>query len=552
MYEFIPKEIIAAVDTRQVSLLRQACDDLEDRTVRRFNSLLGVCGVLVLLSAAAFALRPDLVPGALQGMVRLAWALGGLGLGLLAATAACVYAWRQREKLLLAQASSLISRMEKKCALKVVLRWWSKAKSVSDIPSAFKDLAVRILETRELTLKDAKLYAKAVTDAGRIVGEYRRDYVFAQKLGLPLPGQAGLPSPQRAAAPAQEAAIPETTVVQEAPSVPVQPAEQAPAPASKDESEIRAETSPPDVLRSTAAPASTKPLRTADVVQFRAAKAERRPEPSQYQFEQVSVRQLPSAALDVATAASALGWSDSHLVRMSLFAGLPREWPGDQQVRAALEAMRKADWHTFMILTPHPRKLAEVAQDILGSARHIWAGTTVSRQEEVAQRVPALADVNAALRFVHVGPRESLTIAPFAACESCASTKPSDCGECGGTGFRLNWVVAGGTSGPTATPIHANAYRQLRDEAQKFGHFTFSGWGDWVHEDEVRAAGEGAVIEAVERSMSNSLESVRCKDGGYAFRLGAERPFRTLDGVLHSSAPAARARATDRFFAAHG
>ena len=149
MYEFIPKEILAAVEKKRIEAIQQACDDLDDKAARHFSVGLAAAGMLAFLGAGLCSVRPDLLPAMLQSMERLTWALTGLGLGLFVAAGACLYAWRQRERLLLAQVSSLISRMERQCALKILLRWWSKARSVSDIPAPFKDLAVRLIETRD-------------------------------------------------------------------------------------------------------------------------------------------------------------------------------------------------------------------------------------------------------------------------------------------------------------------------------------------------------------------------------------------------------------------
>lgn len=544
MYEIIPKEIMAAVDKARIDSIRSVCEELDDRAAKQLPFYLALAAAAVFLLSLLCIMRPDALPAALSWLARAGWALSGLTGGLSVAAAACFYAWRQRERMLLSQVSVLITRMERQCPVRVVLRWWSKARSVADIPATYKDLAVRILETKQLNVSDARLYVKVLDGASRIVGAYRRDYMFAKVLGLPLPGQAAMPSPEMVDAQGADTA-PAIVEAAPAPSPAPSPEPEAPLAATAEEL-VAPETAP------VAAPVALKPLAEVVHIHSRASRVEKATEltPSNFHVATTSARELPSAAMDIKAPESVLGWADSHLIRLSVYSGLPHAWATDDQVRAAFQVMRKASWHTFLVMTPHPKKLAEVTHDLIGGTSHVWLGVNITQQEDVAQRVPALCAIKAAVRFVHVSARDPIALEPFAGCTSCKGAHDPECAACKGTGYLLNWVITGGASGPSAAPTHASVYRNLRAQAAKFGHFSFTGWGDWVHEEELRAAGEGVFLEAVESSMNKKLESARCKGGGYAFRLGAQRPTKTLDGVLHVAAPLTRARRADSVFSA--
>lgn len=70
--------------------------------------------------------------------------------------------------------------------------------------------------------------------------------------------------------------------------------------------------------------------------------------------------------------------------------------------------MVKAHWHTFMLLTKRPDRMAKVLgwmEKGLGPLpKNIWCGTTIENQEQADARVPELLKVNAAVRFVSVEP----------------------------------------------------------------------------------------------------------------------------------------------------
>jgi hypothetical protein len=98
----------------------------------------------------------------------------------------------------------------------------------------------------------------------------------------------------------------------------------------------------------------------------------------------------------------------------------------------------------------------------------------------------------------------------------------------------LDWVVAGGESGPGARPMHPDWARSLRDQCAAAGvPFLFKQWGEWRKGD----GGEAHFKEALTapwRRVDSGTPGTR-----YAFmvKAGKRDAGRLLDGVLHDAYP---------------
>lgn len=118
--------------------------------------------------------------------------------------------------------------------------------------------------------------------------------------------------------------------------------------------------------------------------------------------------------------------------------------------------MQEASWHQFQILTKRTDRLAEVWRD-LPWPENVWMGVSVENQDYV-HRVNYLREVPAAVRFLSVEPLIGRI------------TKLSLAG--------IDWVIAGGESGPGCRPMEADWAREIRDHCleQKVPFF-FKQWG---------------------------------------------------------------------------
>lgn len=113
---------------------------------------------------------------------------------------------------------------------------------------------------------------------------------------------------------------------------------------------------------------------------------------------------------------------------------------------------------------------------------NVWLGTTVENQAEADRRIPHLLAVPAAKRFLSCEPLLGpLNLAQWHAFHriDAPDWQPT-----------IDWVIAGGESGPKARPSHPDWFRSLRDQCQAAGvPFFFKQWGEWVSVSEVAGVG---------------------------------------------------------------
>jgi len=107
---------------------------------------------------------------------------------------------------------------------------------------------------------------------------------------------------------------------------------------------------------------------------------------------------------------------------------------------------------------------------------NVWLGVSAERQPEFDERWPHLQSTPAAVRFISyepgLGPLDATSALNY-----CDEDGPIE-------GMRkrggLDWIIAGGESGPGARPSHPDWFRSLRDQCQAAGvPFFFKQWGAW-------------------------------------------------------------------------
>ncbi len=98
----------------------------------------------------------------------------------------------------------------------------------------------------------------------------------------------------------------------------------------------------------------------------------------------------------------------------------------------------------------------------------------------------------------------------------------------------IDWVIAGGESGPNARPMHPAWARNLRDQCTEAGTpFLFKQWGEWApHPIGDRCvAVDGRNLPNLVPGGANGAGTVRIG------KLGKKRAGRLLDGVEHNGYP---------------
>lgn len=265
-----------------------------------------------------------------------------------------------------------------------------------------------------------------------------------------------------------------------------------------------------------------------------------------------------------------------------LFAeGVPDEW-----IDQVFAVMALCPEHTFQVLTKRPERMREylaewrqfrVAETALQVGRNlpdsypgwsldqwkpsviggcsqpaiwplpnVWLGVSVEDQRRADERIPILLDTPAAIRWISAEPLISQINIGWAISRNVLDI---------GVGFLergrfspgieklrpLDWVVAGGESGPGARPMHPDWPRSLRDQCAAAGvPFLFKQWGEWAPR---RAAEHADLVDARESLIIRPDGGVTSgllaygPDAWLMDKAGKRRAGRLLDGVEHNGYP---------------
>lgn len=102
---------------------------------------------------------------------------------------------------------------------------------------------------------------------------------------------------------------------------------------------------------------------------------------------------------------------------------------------------------------------------------NVWIGTSVEDQAAADERIPRLLNCPAAVRF--------LSMEPLVGPVDLLKEYPTGKGTVSYGAF-VDWVIAGGESGPNARPVHPDWVRSIRDQcAQADIPFFFKQWGNY-------------------------------------------------------------------------
>jgi protein gp37 len=278
-----------------------------------------------------------------------------------------------------------------------------------------------------------------------------------------------------------------------------------------------------------------------------------------------------------------LRWRRARRIFVNSMSDLFHENVPNETIAAIFGVMAAAPRHTFQVLTKRPARMLqwfhwhqeqvrrrellwqpwrvcedeaiELVPDLpaIGCAQpwplsHVWLGVSVEDQAAASERIPMLLQTPAAVRFLSCEPLlgpvslrwlrafDGQALKPRARCES---TDHLD-------GLRrIDWVIAGGESGPHARPMHPDWARTLRDEcAAARVPFFFKQWGEYLP-GETDFDGSRHTWQPQEEHAPPALEYERVsvvEAHGVEFgKVGKHRAARTLDHAEHNSYPENRA-----------
>lgn len=149
-------------------------------------------------------------------------------------------------------------------------------------------------------------------------------------------------------------------------------------------------------------------------------------------------------------------WKRPRRIFVNSMSDLFHEGIPDAYIRDVFDVMVAADLHIYQVLTKRADRLASLAPD-LPWAPHIWVGVSIENRRFV-QRADQLRTVPSAVRFISAEPLLGSLV------------------NLDLTG--IDWLIAGGESGPNHRPVNPTWIQELRDKSLAAGvAFFFKQWG---------------------------------------------------------------------------
>lgn len=158
--------------------------------------------------------------------------------------------------------------------------------------------------------------------------------------------------------------------------------------------------------------------------------------------------------------AQPLAWTRPRMIFVNSMSDLFHKEIPASHIAAVFETMERADWHVFQVLTKRSSLLKKFvnARYRIGTApAHIWLGVSVENAQATS-RIAHLQQARAATRFLSIEPL---------------------IGPVGQLDLRnIDWVIAGGESGPGARPMKPEWVADIRDQCIAASvAFFFKQWG---------------------------------------------------------------------------
>lgn len=151
-----------------------------------------------------------------------------------------------------------------------------------------------------------------------------------------------------------------------------------------------------------------------------------------------------------------LHWKKPHTIFVNSMSDLFHEKVPEDFILGIFNVMNKAYWHRFQILTKRSYRLKKLSNK-LSWTENIWMGVTVECAD-YKYRIDDLRHTGANIKFLSIEP----LIAPVGDLDL----------------ENIDWVIAGGESGPKSRPIDIEWVREIRDQCkERKTPFFFKQWG---------------------------------------------------------------------------
>lgn len=186
-----------------------------------------------------------------------------------------------------------------------------------------------------------------------------------------------------------------------------------------------------------------------------------------------------------------LSWKRPRLIFVNSMSDVFHERIPFEFVQKIFAVMERADWHVFQLLTKRHERMAELAPKLRWPP-NVWMGVSIENERCVG-RADALRSVPAAVRFISaeplLGPLESLDLQG------------------------IDWVIAGGESGPRHRPVNIEWLRDIRDRCLEADiAFFFKQWGGRTSKAGGRVL-DGQQLSAMPTVARRQPSSVQSRSG---------------------------------------
>ena len=160
--------------------------------------------------------------------------------------------------------------------------------------------------------------------------------------------------------------------------------------------------------------------------------------------------------LDEASLEQPYKWKKGRLIFVNSMSDLFHEKVTTEFINRVFDVMRDNPQHTFQVLTKRPERLAEFGDPVFWPS-NVWMGTSVE-SADYTFRIDLLRKSPAAVKFLSLEP----LLGPLIGLDL----------------EYIDWVIAGGESGPMARPINIDWVRSIRDQCAVADiAFNFKQWG---------------------------------------------------------------------------
>lgn len=151
-----------------------------------------------------------------------------------------------------------------------------------------------------------------------------------------------------------------------------------------------------------------------------------------------------------------LSWKKPRLIFVNSMSDLFHKDVPTEFILKVFHTMKKADWHTFQILTKRSERLLEL-DPILPWCSNIWMGVSVE-SSKFQDRIVHLTKTHAATKFLSIEP----LLGPIPELDL----------------NLIDWVIVGGESGRKARPVQEEWIVEIRNQCRdKCVPFFFKQWG---------------------------------------------------------------------------